>query len=219
MQKTVILVDEQQYATILAALRLYQHEGLGDQDTSKSILDEKGIDDLVVELQAPSIDRCAAILSALKYQGMLFGECTNAFGSDDTDPYVKAAQENHHRDGEIEVGLPAVVSRGSDDGAYVMAWVWVRNEEAGVSEEDTYVQVEYDTTYTGGDYNGVGSFVYIPEKLIEAAHTELSKIGAPSDYEDALHLAFRKQTHLDSMHIVHYDSDERYTQDGELIEQ
>ncbi len=33
------------------------------------------------------------------------------------------------RDGEIEVDDNALVSEGEDPGAYVMAWVWVSNDE------------------------------------------------------------------------------------------
>lgn len=38
------------------------------------------------------------------------------------------------RDGECEIDDHAVVS-GSDEGAYVMAWVWVSNEDAGVETD------------------------------------------------------------------------------------
>lgn len=53
---------------------------------------------------------------------------------------VKAAFRIHHRDGEIEIDsynskLPTGrVSRGDDPGAYVLAWVWVRDED--VTAED-----------------------------------------------------------------------------------
>lgn len=33
------------------------------------------------------------------------------------------------KDGELEIDDGAVVSMGDDPGAYVMAWVWVPNEE------------------------------------------------------------------------------------------
>lgn len=53
---------------------------------------------------------------------------------------INAAHRLYHRDGEIEVdrdpvGLPkARVSRGDDPGAYVMAWIWVYDDQ--VTEED-----------------------------------------------------------------------------------
>lgn len=39
--------------------------------------------------------------------------------------YAAAAAAIHGRDGEVEVDACANVSRGSDPGAYVQAWVWV----------------------------------------------------------------------------------------------
>jgi hypothetical protein len=42
------------------------------------------------------------------------------------------AKRKYERDGEIEIDEVAVVSCGSDPGAYVQAWVWVSNEEAGI---------------------------------------------------------------------------------------
>lgn len=42
-----------------------------------------------------------------------------------------AAQQSWVRDGECEIDDHAVVS-GSDEGAYVMAWVWASREDAGL---------------------------------------------------------------------------------------
>jgi hypothetical protein len=39
--------------------------------------------------------------------------------------YRGRAKAGFHKDGEIEVDDNAVVSYGGDDGAYVMAWVWI----------------------------------------------------------------------------------------------
>lgn len=39
--------------------------------------------------------------------------------------YLRAAQECHHSDGDLEFDDGAVVSLGDDPGAYVMAWKWV----------------------------------------------------------------------------------------------
>lgn len=68
MNQSVILIDDQQHATILAALRFYQQEGMGDpakrsdaiHDIATNMdevisLDEAGIDELVAQLQFPSI--------------------------------------------------------------------------------------------------------------------------------------------------------------------
>ena len=42
--------------------------------------------------------------------------------------YIETARKQYQREGEIEVDDNALVSRGSDPGAYVAAWVWVRDE-------------------------------------------------------------------------------------------
>lgn len=39
------------------------------------------------------------------------------------------------RDGELEVDENALVSEGGDTGAYVMAWIWVPNHDAGICDE------------------------------------------------------------------------------------
>lgn len=44
-----------------------------------------------------------------------------------------AARDAHGTDGEIEIDDGADVSE-SDSGAYVQAWVWVSNEDAGLDE-------------------------------------------------------------------------------------
>lgn len=44
--------------------------------------------------------------------------------------YREAAKAQHHVEGEVEVDDRAKVSRSSDGGAYIMAWVWVDNADA-----------------------------------------------------------------------------------------
>lgn len=48
------------------------------------------------------------------------------------------------RDGELEVDEDAVVSVSDDDGAYVMSWQWVSDEDAGIEreEEEEYEEEE-----------------------------------------------------------------------------
>jgi DNA repair photolyase len=47
--------------------------------------------------------------------------------------FVEAAKEKFVRGGHIEIDDPTVVSFSADFGAYVQAWVWVSDEEAGVA--------------------------------------------------------------------------------------
>ena len=62
----------------------------------------------------------------------------------------------------------------------------------------TFVQVEYDPNYTGGDYDGVGQFVLVPTGV------------------KSIEQAFERMTGLNRKHIVHYCPDELYDKDGEF---
>ena len=48
--------------------------------------------------------------------------------------YRRAAMRET-RSGELEIDPGAVVSKGAGAGAYVMAWLWINDEEAGIPEE------------------------------------------------------------------------------------
>ena len=54
-------------------------------------------------------------------------------GLDDAElaPYRAAAVEQSSA-GELEIDPGAVVSKGDDRGAYVMAWLWISDEDAGI---------------------------------------------------------------------------------------
>ena len=71
----------------------------------------------------------AESLVALIEAGLSFGECVHAFAArEDYDPAViAAARRRYEREGEIEIDDSAIVSEG-EDGAYVMAWVFVDPE-------------------------------------------------------------------------------------------
>lgn len=69
-------------------------------------------------------------LKALIDEGLEFGDCVNAFGVDERNPFAKAADEMYSREGAVEIDSPTVLSE-SDEGAYVLAWVWVSNSDAG----------------------------------------------------------------------------------------
>lgn len=75
-----------------------------------------------------------------------FGAFINVFAevnqSDQDRRYITTAQEKS-REGELEVDDCAVVRKGGDEGAYVMAWFWVCDSDAGIesmseeSDEDS----------------------------------------------------------------------------------
>jgi hypothetical protein len=77
-------------------------------------------------------------LKKLHEAGLTFADCVSYFGvSAEDNLYIKAAHENHYREGELEFDDSAVVSESDDEGAYVMAWVWVTDEEAGATRQAT----------------------------------------------------------------------------------
>lgn len=48
--------------------------------------------------------------------------------------WVAMARQRYARDGEIEFDDCPAISEGDDAGAYVAAWVWVSNKDAGIDE-------------------------------------------------------------------------------------
>jgi hypothetical protein len=66
-----------------------------------------------------------AALSAIK--GLTFADCVRFFAgrSDRERHIVRLARERMMQDGELELDEPGIVSEGADNGAYVMAWVWL----------------------------------------------------------------------------------------------
>ncbi|MDK9702414.1 MAG: hypothetical protein OEL20_04690 [Sulfuritalea sp.] len=86
-------------------------------------------------------------LEALKGIGLTFSECITVFGADDKDPFVAAAR-NKASEGELEVDAPAVVSH-SDEGAYVMGWIWVSNEAAGILSNSEVLEKVLDHARLG----------------------------------------------------------------------
>lgn len=85
-------------------------------------------------------DHCGTSLKerliVLIEEGLSFSDALNAFAerrSDDEQSYVQAAREKvANQEGSLEVDDNAVVSESDDGGAYVMGWVWVDAEEAGL---------------------------------------------------------------------------------------
>lgn len=62
-------------------------------------------------------------------------------------------------------------------------------------------RIEYDLNYTGGEYTKFGKYAYVPAELVFALN--------------GVHQAFEKHTGIDAIHIVHWSSDELFTEDGE----
>jgi len=54
----------------------------------------------------------------------------------DTEKYREAAQRSLGTEDNIEIDDDAPISKGNDSGAFVQAWIWVSNEDAGITSHD-----------------------------------------------------------------------------------
>jgi hypothetical protein len=80
-------------------------------------------------------------LAALHAEGLTFTDCVKFFAGLDTSARAaalrKAAFEQHHEEGEVEIDDICIVSGGDNpDGAYVMAWVWAALDDNEVLTAD-----------------------------------------------------------------------------------
>lgn len=90
-------------------------------------------------------------------------------------------------------------------------WMLDMHARSVLTERYLHIRVEYDESYTGGDYSGTGKYAYLPLPLVDGF------VAEAQGTDDGVALAFSAVTKLDSMHIIHYTLDERYNQDGELV--
>lgn len=59
---------------------------------------------------------------------------------------VALAKEQHEIEGKCEIDDNATVSEGSDNGAYVQAWVWVSFEDTELSKSENDEEENEDAT-------------------------------------------------------------------------
>jgi len=92
------------------------------------------------EQNSPTLtgDELQAALRTLISKGLTFASCTVAFQAKGRveEAYVEAARDKQ-RDGELEIDSSAVVSLSDDQGAYVMAWVWVADSDVWKGDVDS----------------------------------------------------------------------------------
>jgi hypothetical protein len=69
-----------------------------------------------------------------------------------------------------------------------------------------HVKVEFDMSYYGGNYAGIGTHVYVPESLIDLMDGDVAA-------------AFSKFARIDAVHMVSYTADERFDADGQPLEE
>lgn len=76
-----------------------------------------------------------------------------------------------------------------------------------MSEADhPHVRVEFDMHYYGGNHEGTGQHVYVPEALIDLMEGDVAA-------------AFSKFTRIDPLHMVSYADDQRFDADGAPLEE
>lgn len=189
MSKNIILCDDAQQATILAALRFYQESGIGALDDIATnggeieALDEAAIDELCESINVSSPDK-TEVITALVANGFEFCDFVPFYAeTEDESPFVKAAIEAvANKEGELEVDSPAVVSHGSDDGAYVMAWLWVSNDAAGVKKHSAVLEELLDTAFGAPDLEHEAYREWLGETLANFAdeidEIESEEVGA-----------------------------------------
>jgi hypothetical protein len=93
----------------------------------QAILQEKEIREAIQAIRAQRTEKLRSLYERLV--ALVKEEEDNA---EDYAKYRETASDTYAADGITEIDADAVVSQGSDPGAYVSAWVWVAAEDAGV---------------------------------------------------------------------------------------
>jgi hypothetical protein len=104
----------------------------------------------------------------------------------DKQKYQAAARDLYHKCGELEIDDDPAVSAGEDPGAYVAAWVWVSNEEAGVQPEYWHPKSIWDDHPTfpvedwryecANDDTRLGYIAWVNGKLTDEVDTPMAII-------------------------------------------
>lgn len=222
-QNIIVCTDVEQ-ATIIAALRHYQQQGLAEEANRCEFLNDiatnggqhDGLEDQEIDELVMSVNftpEKEEIVQAVKASGLTFGEIITPFQEDESNPYVKAAIEKNEA-GEMEVDCPAVVSDGDDRGAYVLAWLWVTDEEAGIphiSEELSVVQScisahANELNKLFGDNDSKGDIARLNaealwlENVLEDYKTEIDQVEAKEMH--GVSLPKVRYTHLDKEEVI-----------------
>jgi hypothetical protein len=138
MKPSLYALTDAEHATVLAALRDYQDYLTVHGAPRADLHDIATNGGAIAPLDDDQVDR---LCESLNHEGLTFGEVVNLLGDDEQAPH--AAGANKHRlvqEGTLEVDPVTVVSRSADGGAYVMCWLWVSDELAGVEPEPTGMQ-------------------------------------------------------------------------------
>jgi hypothetical protein len=134
VKRGLYALHSDELATVLAALRYYQQQGMGDPfNRSEDIHDiATNGGEVFSSLDDEGIDK---LCESINHAGLSAGAALNILGDDPPDAYGLAALARS-KDGELEVHEPTIVSHSDDGGAYVVAWMWVSDSEAGVVPDE-----------------------------------------------------------------------------------
>ena len=130
----------EEHATVLVALRHYR-------GVMAACNDKRPVTTVHGTVQPLDYDGIGTLCAGLEHTGLDFSAIVSLFAEKAEDsPYVAAAQQMAS-EGKFEVDEPAVVSKGDDDGAYVMGWMWVSNDAAGLT---TYWTIQLNAEIPDG---------------------------------------------------------------------
>lgn len=161
-------------ATVIAALRFWQRQGnidtvpewdIATDGGEVSVLDNADIDALCEALNGDTDN--AAQLRRLIANGLEFGTVLNVFGEHQAEkkpellPYSNGVENTRTwqdaPDGDVVIDDAPLVSKGDANGAYVLAWIWVSDEDAGVFTE---IEIEHFDEDPDGDEDRAGDGYY-----------------------------------------------------------
>ncbi|MBL1153143.1 MAG: hypothetical protein HND43_10490 [Armatimonadetes bacterium] len=78
------------------------------------------------------------ILAALKESGLTYPDCLPVLAAPEDDPYVEAARQLIAGDNDLSIDDRTITSdSASDGGVWVLGWIWVSDEEAGVERKES----------------------------------------------------------------------------------
>lgn len=149
MNKFLIACDKQQHSAILAALRYWQMNGSplpsGIDDIATSggehpLIEPDALDQLCEEgVNGAAQDTPQALRLLSDHFALSFSDCIQHFAvsSEDSEIVTKALEMCN--EGTLEIDDPAVISEGDDNGAYVMAWLWVPGDDEDETDDDTEI--------------------------------------------------------------------------------
>jgi hypothetical protein len=179
MTQVLYALTDAEHATVLAALRAYQAQlNLPLPINLREIATNYGT---IEPLDAKQIDQ---LCESLNHSGLDVGQTAQIIGSDSNDPYV-AYLQGRQRDGEMEVDQHTFVSKGSDSGAYVMAWIWVGDDDVAAAAEEEDAPARAGDAITDAMLDAAAQI----DDLDEAVRSVMDQVGITTGDVAGLHFS------------------------------